>query len=319
MKYSIGRSNLAATIYVPYDCKNNCPFCTSKKEYSQLKMDEKAVKAALHKLVQNPEIKDIVFTGGEPTANPKLLQELVDTARCENVFINTTLPRENFFECLEIFNGGNVNGVNISRHTSDYSKDSKMFYNIAEDWLIKGIKVPVKINMVLTDKTTIAEVDAVIKRWRPYENVTVCFRRDFRKVTPENLHVLVGDPILDHLVDNYEYLGHTFCDVCDTVNFPKISFHRGLEKSSIRVGNNVVVNDIIVFPDGFVAYDWDRKPISDLDNFMPAPKSGMRPPRHASNPTSYTGSCGRGGCGSMVSYSTPRYSSSGSCGRGGSC
>ena len=27
-------------------------------------------------------------------------------------------------------------------------------------------------------------------------------------------------------------------------------------------------NDIIVFPDGFVAYDWDRKPISDLEGFM---------------------------------------------------
>lgn len=33
MEYIKGRTNLSATIFVPYDCKNNCPFCTSKKDY----------------------------------------------------------------------------------------------------------------------------------------------------------------------------------------------------------------------------------------------------------------------------------------------
>jgi len=33
MEYRKGRTNLSATIFVPYDCKNNCPFCTSKADY----------------------------------------------------------------------------------------------------------------------------------------------------------------------------------------------------------------------------------------------------------------------------------------------
>ena len=48
----------------------------------------------------------------------------------------------------------------------------------------------------------------------------------------------------------------------------KVAYHRGMEHSSFKIGNTVVVNDIIVFPDGFVAYDWDRKPISELDGFQ---------------------------------------------------
>ena len=80
---------------------------------------------------------------------------------------------------------------------------------------------------------------------------------------------MTDDPILNYLIQNYSFESHTFCDVCDTVNFEEgISYHRGMEHSSIKMGDTVIVNDIIVFPDGFIAYDWDRKPISDLKGFM---------------------------------------------------
>ena len=274
MKYKIGRNNLAATIYVPYDCQNNCPFCTSKKEYSCLKMDENAVVAALQKLVKNPNIKDIVFTGGEPTANIALLNKMVDIAKYKNVYINTTLPQKNFFGALEILNGGNVTGVNVSRHGISLEEDEKLFRSIVDDWAFNGINIPVKINVVLTEKNTVEDVQTCIDRWKDFKNVTVCFRRDFRKTTRETLHSLSGDKILDWLIDNYEFESHTFCDVCDTVSFVgRISFHRGLEHSSLKIGDTVIVNDIIVFPDGFVAYDWDRKPITELQGFMSSAKS----------------------------------------------
>ena len=35
MEYVAGRTNLACTIFVPYDCDNNCPFCTSKWMYRE--------------------------------------------------------------------------------------------------------------------------------------------------------------------------------------------------------------------------------------------------------------------------------------------
>lgn len=279
MNYLIGRDNLAVTVYVPYDCANNCPFCTSKQEYAKQKMDKAAVIKALSKLVNHPDIKDVVITGGEPTADPSFLHQLVTIAKDKNVFINTTLPRKNFYDCLPIFNSGMVNGVNVSRHSPSFSEDAFSFKDIVDDNTIDEINVPVKINVVLSEITTPAEVKAIIRRWLYRENVTVCFRRDFRRVTCTNLHTLYGDVILDYLSSNYTFLSHTFCDVCDTITFEdRIMFHRGLIESSFEFGSKIVVNDIIIFPDGYIAYDWDGKPIHCLDGFMDKAKSVKKTP-----------------------------------------
>lgn len=271
MKYKIGRNNLAATIYVPYDCDNNCPFCTSKIEYRQHFPNVGRIVQALKSLVDNPLIQDIVFTGGEPLANMTILKMLVDITRNKgkNVFINTTFPKDSHNSLFYLLEEGNVSGINISRHESSYEQDSKLFYNIAPDWLISKISVPVKINAVVTNVDSfIAKLPAIINRWNK-PNIRLCIRHDFRTTTFTNLHTLTDDPILNYLIQNYSFESHTFCDVCDTVNFEEgISYHRGMEHSSIKMGDTVIVNDIIVFPDGFIAYDWDRKPISDLEGFM---------------------------------------------------
>lgn len=271
MKYKIGRNNLAATIYVPYDCDNNCPFCTSKIEYRQHFPNVGRIVQALKSLVDNPLIQDIVFTGGEPLANMTILKMLVDITKNKgkNVFINTTFPKDSHDSLFYLLEEGNVSGINISRHESSYEQDSKLFYNIAPDWLISKISVPVKINAVVTNiDSFINKLPTIINRWSK-PNVRLCIRHDFRTTTFTNLHTLTDDPILNYLIQNYSFESHTFCDVCDTVNFEEgISYHRGMEHSSIKMGDTVIVNDIIVFPDGFIAYDWDRKPISDLKGFM---------------------------------------------------
>lgn len=271
MEYKIGRNNLAATIYVPYDCDNNCPFCTSKIEYRQHFPNIGRIVQALKSLVDNPLIQDIVFTGGEPLANMTILKMLVDITRNKgkNVFINTTFPKDSHDSLFYLLEEGNVSGINISRHESSYEQDSKLFYNIAPDWLISKISVPVKINAVVTNVDSfITKLPAMINRWNK-PNIRLCIRHDFRTTTFTNLHTLTDDPILNYLIQNYSFESRTFCDVCDTVNFEEgISYHRGMEHSSIKMGDTVIVNDIIVFPDGFIAYDWDRKPISDLEGFM---------------------------------------------------
>lgn len=38
-KYILGRSNLAMTIFVSYDCPNHCPFCTSKEDLILIESD----------------------------------------------------------------------------------------------------------------------------------------------------------------------------------------------------------------------------------------------------------------------------------------
>ena len=36
MIFKRGRSNLACTIFVPFDCTNKCPFCNSKEMYDRI-------------------------------------------------------------------------------------------------------------------------------------------------------------------------------------------------------------------------------------------------------------------------------------------
>lgn len=37
MIFKTGRANLAYTIFVPFDCKNNCSFCTSLELFLRIK------------------------------------------------------------------------------------------------------------------------------------------------------------------------------------------------------------------------------------------------------------------------------------------
>ena len=36
VKFIVGRTNLSCTVFVPWDCRMNCHFCNTKKEYSTL-------------------------------------------------------------------------------------------------------------------------------------------------------------------------------------------------------------------------------------------------------------------------------------------
>ena len=75
----IGRTNLALTVFVPYDCQNNCNFCTSKESYKTDKPSVENVKFQLNRFFEdfNYPIKDVVFTGGEPMSNITVLKDLV--------------------------------------------------------------------------------------------------------------------------------------------------------------------------------------------------------------------------------------------------
>ena len=83
---------------------------------------------------------DFVFTGGEPLANPQLLQDLLhvvhQTATKHKVFINTTLPT-NEHQTIEMLAGflntwyedKLITGINVSRHLRKYVQecDDKIF------------------------------------------------------------------------------------------------------------------------------------------------------------------------------------------------
>lgn len=288
----IGRNNFALTVYVPYDCANNCKFCPSKAMYKKYKMaDVESMKESIKKIASSKEIKDVVFTGGEPQYNMKLLRELVSAVPAsKDIYINTTLPEKNLYEFVDFVNTyKQIKGVNISRHDISIEEDRKILNNVCSDDVIKFFNKPVKINVVLSNAINSVAFEAglenfilkVCKRWEKFDNVTVCFREDYTTMDEDFLHKLKNDTTKIFL-DNMEYSGHSFCEVCDTMHFVytselnedtdddfdfsddlnkiNVSYHRGLEHSCVKIDErNLIINDIIIFPDGTIGYDWDKK------------------------------------------------------------
>ena len=102
-----------------------------------------------------------------------------------------------------------------------------------------------------------------INRWLDFENITVNFRYNYKNMTEEKLHSKNDNIFRDLLNMSDKFIDRGYCDVCDTSKFEykglKYMYHKGLEKTSINMYDKVLqINDIILFPDGELYYDWDR-------------------------------------------------------------
>lgn len=268
MKYLIGRDNLAATIYVPYDCGNNCPFCTSKEMYRNLVPNLDLLWANIRLINKTRGIKDVVLTGGEPFANLEILQKIIDKIAIDKkLFINTTLPFKSEEKRQEIKdflnkNRNKITCLNISRHITHRT------HNDTNDRFINALRVPFRINCVLynMDEMTKEKTIEFIKRFPSAQGIN--FRADYRNITLANLKTL-DHPFITFAVNelNAKYVSGGGCQVCNTDHFYvklderkyKFALHRGLEFSSLQVGNRVLVNDIILMPDSHMFHDWDKK------------------------------------------------------------
>ena len=70
------------TVFVPYDCRNHCPFCIHKQEYANctgFSVDK--IIESIHTLDAITPACDFVFTGGEPFANLDSLQRMLDAMK----------------------------------------------------------------------------------------------------------------------------------------------------------------------------------------------------------------------------------------------
>ena len=273
IKYVVGRSILALTIFVPYDCYNHCPFCTSKDDYSDtskfsLSNITKAISDLLIYRGISINIKDIVITGGEPFADLNKLQILLDACKPfkKHVYINTTLPCLSDREAKEIYqflkkNEDFINGINISRHMcfKTVLENDKLVERI-----YKNLNIPIRINSVLLDVE--AEYSRVSEFIDKYVKIShsINFRGDYTKIkTQDDLRGL-DNPFAQVLfnMDNLSYLGSGGCQVCNNDDFITkegvyVSFHRGYEHSLIKQGRYYIINDIIIKQDGSILIDWD--------------------------------------------------------------
>jgi organic radical activating enzyme len=263
MRFINVRDDLATTIFVPWDCANNCKFCTSKAEYSQYKLDFDKVALAIM-ILNKTKVRSFVFTGGEPFANLTKLKELISLIDSDKtVYLNTTLPNtKNIDDVIEYINTENkIKGISISRHSDSY--DWEKLNNIAPDEKLKEITKNKRINCVLADKFNLSKI---INRWDGTPNTMLNLRGDFRNISQETLksHDDVTNYFLNN--NNYYFTYEGGCNVCYNITFVKvdtgfvIQYHKGFFKSSFKINENTIVyNDIVVKPNGNIYYDWDNE------------------------------------------------------------
>lgn len=324
--FVIGRDNMAVTVFVPWDCTNNCAFCTSKKDYSSLSGNASQQARSMKKIIDAihefnaTDIGEFVFTGGEPLANLQKLKKLISEVDAgKKVYINTTFPCRGHTEARKIAEYINaedkIKGISISRHARFFESDTKMFSeNILKDRWLHMIHKPVRINCVINAFTNF---EAVIMRYKDApDNVSINFRADYRKISNYSLLKGFEESGFVHLsqVASLRYIRGGGCDVCNTnvfeYTYPSgekrtVLYHRGFIYSAISFNDTTIVNDIIIKNDGEWYYDWDNS-CADKEKLMEqlqkehkearkekkeskkTPKTAKEPPKAASKSVTRT-------------------------------
>ena len=201
-KYMTREGGATVTVFVPYDCKNNCPFCINKQEYKNpVGFSVEKVCESIRMFHEITPKCDFVFTGGEPFADPDALQVMVDCVpEGHRVFINTTLPVSELFPEERIIEFTRVNKykitcINVSRHMVRYVEESN-------DELLSKLYVPVRINCVLFKHYPHDGMVDFANRFAKY-GLPIQFRADYTITTLENLYQREGDHILEDLMKNF--------------------------------------------------------------------------------------------------------------------
>lgn len=255
MIFKRGRSNLACTIFVPFDCTNKCPFCNSKEMYSKIDKNLDLIIERIKVLNESDFFNEYVITGGEPTANLEELKMIIDA--CEKpVYINTTLPKfDNLNKIIYYINNEpKIKGINISRHIGF------KFPNGAELEDIDLIQKPIRINTVINPLFDFDEFLDFCRYWGKSSKRMINLRADY--TTIDNFTLKNRDDICDKLLTVADNIGNGGCMVCHENEFIYdgilISYHRGLKNSSFKINDELMfINDIIITPDGNVYPDWD--------------------------------------------------------------
>lgn len=279
-----GRDNLALTIFVPWDCNKNCPFCTTKKEYAKKLASVDDIARLANDVVEHiPDIEDIVISGGEPLDDLdsllSLLHQLPYHIRASSrVFINTSFPRikdedrNTFIRVL-----AEIGGFNVSRHVGhDYSE----FASLEEIKTLVGDSCPVRINVLLNeqinliDRSKSADVIEHIEHLMSYGYFDIQLRANYLKTKQAkisgDIHGFVlkkDDDMTSLYLSSFGKLRTSGCAVCFTIattynNSDKvISFHKGLKSTKRYFDDYYEVNDVIITPSGHIKLDWDDAPV----------------------------------------------------------
>ena len=272
--YKTREGGATVTIFVPYDCRNHCPFCINKPEYAD------CTGFSAEKIIDSIKVMDgitprcdFVFTGGEPFANLTKLQQMLDAIpKTHRVFINTTFPVQPGCSAEEMLafterNKDKITCINISRHIVKYVEESP-------DEVVAQIATPTRVNCVLYMDYPADELPDYAERWRKY-HIPIQFRYDYTETTPDNLYDEEHDPILRDLRANFEYMGLDGCRMRNGFHFRykdlHMTYHKTLPYSTIveTDENGVtydILYDILIKQNGDLHSDWTGVPL-DVEKY----------------------------------------------------
>ena len=268
IKYYKGRTNLAATIFVPVVCGNNCPFCNTNVIYDGFVFNEKYLNTIIDSIKicnNNDAIHEFVITGGEPLIDLSILKQIINATE-KPVFINTSLPLvDNINECIDYINNEDkIKGINISRHINTVHNVKTAGIDI-----INKIEKYVRINCIVKENMLGDKLLDYIQYYStPYRMINL--RADYRTVTLDTLKN--RDNISQWLLDNFKYEYSNNCLVCNSEFYSDevstvVCYHRGLESSCVITNNRIYINDVIIDIYGNIYKDWI---MIDDDNFLNA-------------------------------------------------
>ncbi len=262
--YKTREGGATVTVFVPYDCGNNCPFCINKKEYAD--MTGFSLENICHSIRVMDSITprcDFVFTGGEPFADLRALQVMLDTIPATHkVYINTTLPllggvTEDDIVAFAQKNRDKITCINVSRHLVKYVQESG-------DELIARMPVPVRINCVLFRDYPGDRLVPYIERIAKLDR-SIQFRFDYTDTTPENLYDRDHDRIYRDLCRVARYTGLDGCRMRCGFHYDykglELTYHKTLPYSTVtETGEDGVtydiLYDILIKQTGEIHSDW---------------------------------------------------------------
>lgn len=264
--YKTRLGGATVTIFVPYDCKNHCPFCINKEEYRDMSgfSIEKICESIRCMDAITPQC-DFVFTGGEPFANLRQLQIMLDQIPpTHKVYINTTLPVSEFTSADDILefteqNKHKITCINVSRHMQKYVVESN-------DDLLARLPIPFRINCVLYKEYPSENLIPYLERFRKLPGASIQFRFDYTATTPDNLYDEKDDRIFHDLKQIAQYVGMDGCRMRCGFHFDykgvKLTYHKTLPYSTITETDPIdgitynILYDIIIKQTGEIHSDW---------------------------------------------------------------
>lgn len=283
-----GREERPLTVFVPWDCGHHCPFCTTKAEYETkypaIKLDYffERQKESLRRMLAYDFVNEVVLTGGEPLADIGRLRELVDIVTGgragTRLYINTSLNLTDEQETAAIrylnrVGSSKVDGISVSLPYADVSMMNARGYE-ALGRLIRvcGFKSYdwIRVNSVVRGCESAEQIRRFVKDIRRLEGGrghgiwSINLRKDYTECDQSNLNDC-NDPVMRTLMSmpDMPYKGHGGCLVCrNDVFWPdddamhRVTYHRGTERSSLRFGDLLVINDFVIKQDGEIRYDW---------------------------------------------------------------